>query len=270
MKIYTLGTSHGNSTFDRFNTSTAYETADGTIYLVDAGAPVEALMRRRGLEIRNLKAAFITHMHDDHAGGLSGLIKQVTKYPAGRTEKFSLYLPEERAIDALRNWVLALHEPADSPIIHYGAVDDGEIYSDENLLVTAIRTRHLCTRGRTEGEPCSFAYVLHFKKEKYTVLHTGDLRHDFIDFPEIAFRRDFDLCLCEATHYKPEVAMDSLMRARFRRLLFIHIVDRWHNYVKECWNVENGEKALLDAFSSLPYPVAVAHDGDVFDTEWIM
>ena len=83
MRIYTLGTSHGNSTHSRFNSSTAYET-NGVLYLVDAGAPVEALLRRKGLFCRDVRAVFVTHMHDDHAGGLSGLSKQVIKYPEGR------------------------------------------------------------------------------------------------------------------------------------------------------------------------------------------
>ena len=89
MKIYTLGTSHGDSTVCRFNSSTAYETEDGRIYLVDAGAPVEALLRRKALHIKDVRAVFISHMHDDHAGGLSGLIKQATKYASTRNTPFT-------------------------------------------------------------------------------------------------------------------------------------------------------------------------------------
>ena len=84
LKIHTLGTSHGDSTFSRFNTSTAYETC-GVLYLVDAGAPVEALLRRKGLLAKDIRGIFITHMHDDHAGGLTGMIKQVSKYLKART-----------------------------------------------------------------------------------------------------------------------------------------------------------------------------------------
>ena len=47
MKIITLGTSHGDSTVSRFNSSTLYET-DGVLYLVDASAPTEALIKRCG------------------------------------------------------------------------------------------------------------------------------------------------------------------------------------------------------------------------------
>ena len=79
MNIHTLGTGHGNSTLSRFNSSTLYETVDGRLYLIDAGAPVEALIRRKGFKLRNLRATFVTHMHDDHAGGLTGLMKQVIK-----------------------------------------------------------------------------------------------------------------------------------------------------------------------------------------------
>ena len=264
MKIHTLGTSHGNSTVSRFNSSTAYETADGSIYLVDAGAPVEALLRRKGMELKNLRAVFVSHMHDDHAGGLTGLMKQMIKYPIEREEPLIIHLPEETAIAPLKAWFAAVHENPDHKMLAYRAIDDGDVYEDDNLKVSAIRTCHLRTKGRTEGDPCSFSFVLYFKKEKLSVLHTGDLNPQLIDFPTIAFEQHFDICLCEATHYKPEVALDIFKKAKFDRLIFIHIADRWHNYIKARWEVENGEQALLDKFRDLPYPIAIAHVGDTF------
>ena len=265
VRIYTLGTSHGDSTFARFNSSTVYEVSDGTLYLLDAGAPVEALLRRKGLRAQRLRAGFITHMHDDHAGGLTGLIKQIIKYPGERVLPFTLHLPEERAIGALKGWFSALHEDADPALLTYRAVDDGVVYEDEHLHVTAIRTQHLRTRGRTEGDPCSFAYVLHFKQENRVILHTGDLRSDFADFPQIALEQHFDACLCEATHYQPEDSHDLLMNARFDRLIFIHIADRWHKVLEGGWRVRDGERELLAHCADFPYPVRVAHDGDEFE-----
>lgn len=264
MRIYTLGTSHGDSTFSRFNSSTAYEAADGTVYLVDAGAPVEALYRRKGLLIQNLRACFVTHTHDDHVGGLPGLIKQVRKYAHLREQVFNLFLSEGTAIEPLKAWSRAEHEEPEHPLIGYHAVTDGLIYDDENVTVTAIRTAHVRTHGRTEGEPCSFAYTLYFKADNITVLHTGDLWVDFSDFPKIAQEQYFDICLCEATHYKPESAHQTLMNAKFGRLLFIHVNDPYHVRISPGWVTDNGEKRLLSFCKELPYPVAVAHDGDEF------
>ena len=269
MKIYTLGTSHGDSTVCRFNSSTAYETADGNIYLVDAGAPVEALLRRKALHIKDVRAVFVTHMHDDHAGGLSGLIKQATRYASTRNTPFTVHLPEENAIFALKGWVNALHERADHKVMEYKTVTDGAVYEDDNLTVTAIRTCHLRTKGRNEGDPCSFAYVLRFKKDNYTVLHTGDLLGNLADFPKIAFEQEFDLCLCEATHYPPELAVPIFQKAKFKKMIFIHVNDPWHNRVTVHWKFENNEKLLLSHYTSVPYPIVVAHDGDEFDTRFI-
>jgi ribonuclease BN (tRNA processing enzyme) len=265
MRIHTLGTSHGDSTFCRFNSCTVYETADGTLYMVDAGAPAEALLRRKRLSLHAVRAVFISHMHDDHAGGLSGIIKQVTKHKQNWTNPLSLYLPEANAAEALRGWVLALHEPADDPIIDYRVVDDGIIYEDDNLTVTAIRTDHLRTHGRTIGDPCSFAYILHFRKENITVLHTGDLRADLADYPTIAFEQDFDVCVAEATHYNPAQGAQLFGRSRFGRLIFIHIHDPWHIHVAEDGQIDNGEERLLDYYRNLPCPVSIAHDGESFD-----
>ena len=264
MKIITLGTSHGDSTLTRFNSSTLYETDDGSLYLVDAGAPCEALIRRKGLQITDLRATFITHMHDDHVGGVPGLLKQVIKHDRGRTGGMTLYLPEERAIGALQTWMSALHEVDRKSWIEYRAVTDGEIYSDENLTVSAIRTCHLRSISRTEGTPCSFAYVLEFRKEQKRILHTGDLWGDFSDFPQIAQEQYFDLCLCEATHYDPRTAVGIMQHARFGRLIFIHVGDRWQIRVGPAWNVENGEEELLSLCKELPYPVQIAHDGDEY------
>ena len=186
MIIHTLGTGHGDSTHSRLNSSTVYETADGMLYLIDAGAPVEALIRRKALKLRNLRAVFVTHMHDDHAGGLTGLLKQTHKYPDERTFPLTIHLPEENAITALKLWYAAVHENPDVPEFEYRVTDDGLVFEDDYVRVCAIRTCHLRTKGRNEGDPCSFAYDLYFKKESLRVLHTGDLHATYVDFPAVS------------------------------------------------------------------------------------
>ena len=253
MKIYTLGTSHGDSTMTRFNTSTAYQAQSGAVYLVDCGAPCEALLRRKGLRVQDVRAVFLTHLHIDHTAGLISLTKQCTKYPGDRVVPMQVHLPEEEAIPALKNWLRALHEDPDHRLLHFTASHVGPLYEDDSIAVSAIRTRHLVNSA---GEPSSFAYVLHFKQENLTVLHTGDLRGDFADYPQEAQTQHFDVCLCEATHYPPESAQPVLKTAQLDHLIFIHIADRWH--------LPGGEDALLNCFADMPYPVRVAHDGDEF------
>ena len=80
MKITTLGTSHGDSTYCRFNSSTLYEV-NGASYLVDCGSPCEALLCRKGKDNSKIRAIFCTHMHDDHVGGVTEMIKILEKYP---------------------------------------------------------------------------------------------------------------------------------------------------------------------------------------------
>ncbi len=249
MKITTLGTSHGDSTYCRFNTSTLYEL-NGALYLVDCGEPCEALMCRKGKDFSKLRAVFITHMHDDHAGGLTELVKTLIKY-AKPGQHTTVYFPEEGAKEAFHGWTRALHMKDGEEYISYGVVKPGEVYRDENIAVSAYATDHIPSNP---VKPCTFAFIL--DAEGKHILHTGDLWVDFHDFPKIAAEEEFDACLCEATHYKTETALPLFAASKIRRMIFMHIANRFHG--------ETGELALLSLAAKLDFPVEVAHDGDEF------
>lgn len=256
MKIVTLGTSHGDHTYCRFNSSTLLEVG-GERYLVDAGVPVDALLFRRGVDFNDLTAIFVTHMHGDHAAGLPNLIKYIEKMYSkgqregkGRCRPAELFLPEVAAIQPLTQWCRALHLECPSPLFSLNAVHPGVVY-DAGIKVTAHPTRHLVSPGG-EG-PISFAYQI--QGEGKNLLFTGDLTADFSDFPKIALEQDFDCIFCEATHYPPPLAVPVLQRAKTKRLVFYHIHDPWHG---------EGEAKLLDYYRTLDYPCQVAHDGDEF------
>lgn len=250
MKITTLGTSHGNHTYCRFNSSTLIEVG-GSTYLIDSGVPVDALLTRRGTDFNSIRGIFITHMHGDHAAGLPNMIKYIEKFARGRRQiPAEIFLPEEEAIEPLGAWCRALHLACPSPLFTLNTTRSGFVYEDEHISVTAHRTKHLAM----SGIDCpSFAYQV--KCESKNILFTGDLDNQFSDLPEIALKENFDLIFCEATHYPPEKAVPVLMQAKTKALVFYHIHDPWHG---------EGEKVLLDHYKNLPYPVSVAHDLDEF------
>lgn len=261
IKIHTLGTSHGDATFCRFNSSTCYETTSGDCYMVDCGAPAEALLRRNGLNIADVRAMFITHMHDDHVGGMTGFLKQVIKYPSTRKEPLNIYFPESTAKEAFSVWFAAEHLNPNSDMFNYHITSAGKIYDDENVTVSAINTKHL----HCNGQYVSFAYMLEFKHEGVTVLHTGDLSSEFTDFPKIAFERHFDICITEATHHDPDVAAGLLCEAQISKLILTHIGNKWHNVFDGVLETRFGEKELLKHYENLPFDVSIAHDGEIFE-----
>ncbi|MCI8386943.1 MAG: ribonuclease Z [Clostridiales bacterium] len=249
MHITTLGTSHGDSTYCRFNSSTLYESGD-SLYLVDCGAPCEALLCRKGKDFHKIRAVFCTHMHNDHVGGLTELIKILLKYkkPGQHT---TIFLPEADADKALIGWLNAMHLDPTDDVISFETVKPGQLYMDENISVSAYPTDHIPS---SPVKPCTFAYIISEGDKR--LLHTGDLWVDFHDYPKILLDEHFDLLLCEATHYKQATAAPLFERSKIDRMIFIHIGNEWHG---------EGEMKLYNFCGNLPYPVLVAHDGDEFE-----
>ena len=141
---------------DRAGPSTAL-IVNGTGYLVDAGTGVvrrAAAARDKGikaLEPKNLKIAFLTHLHSDHTLGLADLI--LTPWTMGRTEPLELYGPpgtrsmvqhllEAYAVDIkTRTEGLERSNPSGYHVnVHEIAA--GLAYKDANITVTAFDAHH--------------------------------------------------------------------------------------------------------------------------------
>ena len=248
MKFITLGTSHGDPTRTRFNTSTLLEF-DNAAYLFDAGAPVNALLIRRGVPFAKLRHLFVTHMHEDHIGGIPGLVKSFVKYPVPG-QRLAIHLPEREGIEPVLSFIRATHRGWPEGMVTFDAAAPGVVCSDENVQIRAFPTRHM--ENEQHGFP-SFGFVIGAEGKR--VVYTGDLKHDFSDFPRNEFDKEAD-CICECTHFPLERAVEVLGGLPIRSLVCTHVSDRWHG--------EEGEAQFRRLTAKLPFPVSLAHDGDEF------
>ena len=216
MKLYTLGTSHGATEVGRACSSNLITVGDA-LYLFDCGGNTEGKMTDMNLPIDKIRAVFITHMHEDHVGTLSAIVKRFVHYHREATP-VQLYLPEEAGISAFQQWLSALHISIGERA-SFHLVECGKIYQDENITVTAISTEHL---GHI-GFP-SFAYMIETKDKK--MLYTGDLSGDFHDYPQILFEEEFDAVLCELVHFKVANNLDTIIKTKTKQLIFTHLAPR--------------------------------------------
>lgn len=250
MIIKTLGTSHGDPTEIRYNSSTLYEIG-GSMYLIDCGEPCDALMIRSGRKPYNVRAVFITHMHDDHVSGLSAFCKEKMKYHSGCTA--TVFLPEKEAIQPFCGYLDALHLRHTGGNVQFDYTKpEGITYEDENIKVSAVRTNHVL-----HGKFPSYSYIMEIKSEGKRILHVGDLECDFSDFPKISTELEFDACVCELTHYKFETALPIFQKCKFKKLIFSHIGNEWHG--------KENEARLESLCKPIPYPCHLAFDGDEFE-----
>jgi ribonuclease Z len=129
-------------------------------YIVDFGAGLirqaTALSPRyggtlEGLKVRNIKRAFLTHLHSDHTTGYPDLI--FTPWVMGRDEPLEVYGPE--GVVAMTEHILAAYEedikmrlyglePANNQGWRVNAheIEAGLIYEDENVRVEVFPVEH--------------------------------------------------------------------------------------------------------------------------------
>ena len=153
-KFHTLGTSHGAAEYGRSCSVNILEV-NGRYYVFDCGGNIETKMKDLDMPMSSIKAVFISHMHEDHAGSLSAIGKHFTVYNSSE-EKVKIMMPEAEGIRALRAWMLALHlNEQKLERLEFEEIYEAEIYRDEFVAVSAIATRHI-----KSGRFPSYAFVV--------------------------------------------------------------------------------------------------------------
>ena len=180
-KIVMLGTGTPNADPDRAGPSLAVVVND-TPYLVDFGPGVvrraSAAYSRgiEGLQVRNLKTAFVTHLHSDHTVGYADLI--LTPWVLGRDAPLHVYGP--KGIGKMTRHILAAYQEdiklriegleqanrtGHQVITH--DIQVGRVYTDANVSVDAFPVDH---------GSWSHAFGFKFTTPDRTIVISGDCR----------------------------------------------------------------------------------------------
>lgn len=178
-QIVLLGTGTPNAEPDRSGTSIAI-IVNGMPYIIDCGPGV---VRRasaayqagvKGLELSNLKIAFITHLHSDHIVGYPDLI--FTPWVLERNEPLEVYGPP--GIRSMTEHILKAYEedikvrveglePANTEgyKVNVHEIGSGLIYEDENVRVKSFSVKHGSWK---------YAYGFRFETPDRIIVISGD------------------------------------------------------------------------------------------------
>ena len=238
MKLIFAGTSHGIPERDRFCSATFLEI-DGSVYIIDAAAPISQLLLRYGLRHEDVKGIFVTHFHGDHCEGLPEFCNQISWYY--RDAAPDIYLPEQAAVDLLRGWVRGIQK-TDRDDLRLHCYQPGTIYQDGTIEIEALPTRHM-----------AFAHAFRIRAQGKTLLFTGDMSFQYPEFPELLGGLRYDLVVCESAHNTMLAdCADMFRQADAKHLVINHI-----NPAKLA-----GIEAVQDTF---PFPFTLAYDGYVLE-----
>lgn len=241
MKITFLGTSHGYSEKNRFLSATLVET-DRFSYLIDAGAPVEALMVNYDKSYDKIRGVFITHMHSDHVGNLTSVIEPMLGYRYN--DKAVCFFPCKDGMEGFTAWMRTINASVEKlkSTVRFDVVKEGMFFDNGDIRMYAKSTMHM-------GEIPTYAYIMESGGRK--VLFTGDMGQGFPEYSQLVSDECFDLVVCEMAHAKLSDVAEDLRKTNTKHM----IINHYHMPKME---------GCEEIFKTFPFPVTVAVDGYEF------
>jgi len=147
---------------------------DGVLYIVDCGNGVAGQIARAGLDVRALRAVFLTHHHSDHNVDAGTLLQLA--WSAGLDRPVDVIGPPPllRMMDAFSRFAetdVRIREsdegrPAFAPLYRVAEIArSGEIYRDERVVVRAAVVEH---------PPVAPSFAFRFDAADRSIVFSGD------------------------------------------------------------------------------------------------
>ena len=210
MHIQFIGTSDGYPTAERYCSCTVV-TVKGCHYVIDAGISLYSMLLKYKMNPSDTRAIFITHMHGDHTNGLIEYANMMT-WGSGKNLNTRIFMPTKIGKIALQNMIQAQDFGREIPI---DVFSEGPIYEDENVKVTAFRTRH---------NDNSFGFLI--EGEGKRVYFTGDMSSTISEMPEFLKTEKTDAVICESAHNKLYECTDILNSLNTDKIIINHIAQK--------------------------------------------
>lgn len=225
---------------------------------LDCGDGLSAGFTAAGLGASDVDHLLISHMHSDHVGGFSLFIQGL--WLGKRKRALHVHAPAG-AIPALQVWLEAtLLPPAliGFPIEWHPLVA-GQPFACGGCTVTAFPTTHLdgLRRRFASQSPgtCYEAFSFLIESGALRIAHSADIGQ--VGDLEPLLTASLDLLVCELSHVSPNDLLRRLRDASLRKVVWIHLAQRW-------WNSRTQMKAkITEALGT--GRARIAKDGDVVE-----
>jgi ribonuclease BN (tRNA processing enzyme) len=258
---------------------------DGQPWIIDCGDGAMERLAAAGFQPRQVKTAFISHLHMDHIGGLFGLIALHSGSAGGAadtSEVLTIYGPP--GIDVMVNGILQSLTPTTrglGQVTRVVVVKDGSDLTVNGVRVRAVRNSHF------DGSPedsVSQSLSYRYDYKGFGIGYTGDtgpsdavtrlekgadlLVSEVGDKPAIIAQITNNSTLTpeeksaqihhfEVQHLSPQEAGKIAEGAEVRRLVFTHLG------LRGAFDAE-AQKFISGAHETFKGEVIVAHDLDKF------